>query len=215
MINVDILCTDSRHPVVSYLGGIRVENAKVLIAHDISSLKGGDFLFLVSCTEIVKPEICSLYDHALVLHASDLPAGRGWSPHVWAILNGATEITVTLLEADSPVDSGRVWRKEAVQIPSTALYDQINDVLFKSEIRLIEYAIKYRDEVKPNEQGGEAMAAQRYNRKRTPEDSRIDPKQTIEDQFNLLRVCDPIRYPAFFEIDQQKYTISIARYDEQ
>ena len=34
--------------------------------------------------------------------------------------------------------------------------------------------------------------------KRTPADSEIDPGKSILEQFNLLRIVDSERYPAFF-----------------
>jgi methionyl-tRNA formyltransferase len=59
------------------------------------------------------------YDSSLVLHASDLPAGRGWSPHIWAITNGAESVTLSLLEAEDQVDSGRIWKKMIRRDPET------------------------------------------------------------------------------------------------
>ena len=66
----------------------------------------GDILFLVSCSEIVKKDIRMKFRHTLVLHASSLPKGRGWSPHIWEILNGADQIVISLLEAEDKIDSG-------------------------------------------------------------------------------------------------------------
>jgi methionyl-tRNA formyltransferase len=53
-----------------------------------------------------------------------------------------------------------------------------------------------------------------YYRKRTPADSKLDPERSIKEQFNILRVSDPDRYPAFFIMNGQKYTIRLEKSDE-
>ena len=45
--------------------------------------------------------------------------------------------------------------------------------------------------------------------RRGPADSRIDPHQSIADQFNLLRVVDNDTYPAFFELNGSTYRLQI------
>ena len=67
--------------------------------------------FLISFLHIVKKEIRHRFKHTLVIHASDLPVGKGWSPHIWEILKGNNKITVSLLEAEDKVDSGNIWKK--------------------------------------------------------------------------------------------------------
>ena len=44
------------------------------------SVRPGDILFLISCSERIGDAYRQKYRHVLVLHASDLPKGRGWSP---------------------------------------------------------------------------------------------------------------------------------------
>ena len=48
-----------------------------------------------------------------------------------------------------------------------------------------------------------------YNRKRYPNDSEININKSIKSQFNLLRICDNERYPAFFYYKKQKYIFKI------
>ena len=51
-----------------------------------------------------------------------------------------------------------------------------------------------------------------YYPKRKPEDSRLDFYKPLSDQFNLLRVCDNERYPAFFEWKGSRYMIRISKF---
>lgn len=203
-MKITIICSDYSHPVYDRL--YKWKNEMLLKDHDVdivknpSELTSGDILFLISCSDIVKnPD----YKHCLVIHASDLPEGRGWSPMIWDILEGKNNITISMIEASEPVDSGRILKKEIIHFEGHELYNELNDKLFDCEIRLMDYAVS--NELSFVEQCGKST----YYRKRTPEDSRIDIEKPLVDQFNLLRVCDPDRYPAFFDYMGHRYKIKI------
>lgn len=213
-MRISFLCSDELHPVNDYLlKWIKTHsNHNCELVRKKNELSGGDILFLISCSEIVKPEDRSAYQASLVLHASDLPQGRGWSPHIWKILEGADEITLSLLEAEDKVDSGRIWYKLPFTVPKNALWDEINERLFDAELKLISLAVDNFANVTPYSQNLEIEAS--YFPRRTPEDSRIDPSQSLDSQFDKLRVCDPNRFPAFFEARGKKYKIILEKYDE-
>ena len=94
-----------------------------------------------------------------------------------------------------------------MRIESTALYDEINARLFAVEIELMSWALEHCDRAQPRPQAGEPS----YYRRRVPADSRIDPERPLVESFDLLRVADPERYPAFFEHRGQKYRIRIEK----
>lgn len=175
--------------------------------------RGGDILFLISSSEIVAAEDRALYKACLVLHASDLPKGRGWSPHIWEISRGAESITLSLLEAEDKVDTGRLWKKIYIPVPRYMLWNEINHLLFTAEVDLIKFAIDHFDTVEPIPQSTELEPT--YYSRRAPDNSKIDPNKSIVDQFDLLRVCDPIRFPAFFEHLGHRYVLKIERIDEK
>jgi methionyl-tRNA formyltransferase len=129
------------------------------------------------------------------------------SPHVWDILGGANELVVTLLDAREPVDSGDIWSQRRVTLRGEELYDEINAALFDAEIDLMSWAIFNCDRSRPRPQSGEPS----FYRRRKPEDSRIDPNRSIAEQFDVLRVADPDRYPAFMDHRGRRYKISIER----
>ena len=186
---------------------------KVSICHTKHQLGSGDILFLVSCSEKVGVIDRAKFRHVLVLHASDLPRGRGWSPHVWEIISGSTEVTLSLIEASDVIDTGNVWNKVKIVIPKHFLWNEINDALFKAEIELINWAIDNLDKVNPSAQVSSEAAT--YWPKRTPQDSYIDINRSISEQFDILRVCDPNRFPAYFEIYGRKYKLRLEYYDEE
>ena len=118
---------------------------------------------------------------------------------------------VSLLEAAENIDTGRICKKTYLDISPTALYNEINDKLFNVETGLIEYAIENFEKLKFEKQVSENAT---YYRKRSPEDSEIDPSKTIKDQFNKIRISDPNRYPAFFYLNGAKYILKIEKEDE-
>jgi methionyl-tRNA formyltransferase len=178
-----------------------------------SELTGGDILLLVSCGEIISAKDRAPYGVCLVLHASDLPRGRGWSSHIWELAAGASHITLSLLEAEDKVDSGRIWQKVQIPVPPTALWDEINHLLFTAEMRLMDFALASYGRIQPQEQPKDVEPT--YYRQRTPQDSLIDPQQSLADQFDLIRVCDPYRFPAFFEYRGQRFALKLEKLNDE
>jgi methionyl-tRNA formyltransferase len=210
MRSVTILCTDPQHPIQPWLTQWMESQAgfaNVRIVHRSDEALGGDLLFLVSCHEIIREPVRRRYVHTLVLHASDLPHGKGMSPHVWQILEGKTEITVTLLEAVDELDAGDIWHQVQLPIPRTALHDDIHSLLFDAELHLMTWALEHMSTVRTRPQSG---VSTRY-RRRTPEDSRVELSSTLGEAFNQLRVADPNRYPAFLEVDGVRFKILLQR----
>jgi methionyl-tRNA formyltransferase len=186
----------------------RLSGHEVTLVGDKSQLPGGDLLFLVSCSQLINEGERRKYKNVFVLHAGNLPKDRGWSPHVWAIINGATEIHVCLIEASEPVDSGHVWLRERFGLKGHELLPEINQKLFAAEFALMNRAVNNLNQIIPEPQVGDPGP---YLRRRTPEDSRLDPQKTIAEQFDLLRVADPARYPAFMDFRGQRYLITIEK----
>lgn len=207
---VDIICSDINHPVYTHLDSWCVRERLYCTAKvrtDSHDLRGGDFLFLVSCHKLISAEDRARYRYTLVLHASDLPKGRGMSPHIWQVLEGASKINVSLLDAADEIDCGAIWMKKQIQLDGHELADEINEKLFTCELDLMSWAIRECDARKSKEQIGQPT----YYGRRTAEDSRIDPLKSIAEQFDLLRVSDTKRYPAFFEFKDHRYHIILEK----
>jgi len=214
-MKVTILCSDSCHPVYKHLLHWQRSNEskyKIEIFNSVSSIQeGGDILFLISCSEIVRQEVRDKFNYTLVLHASDLPQGRGWSPYIWDVLNGEKELTLSLLNAEDSVDTGDIWQKLTIPMDGLELYDEVNRKLFDAELQLMDWACKNIYTSKPVSQPDSESS---YHRKRTPEDSQVDIDRSIVSQFNLLRISDPDRYPAYIVVKGQKYKIRLEKVDD-
>ena len=182
--------------------------AEIEVVLSAAEARGGDYLFLISCAEIVKKDVRTRYRHTLVIHASDLPHGRGWSPVAWTVLSGDTIVTVSMLEAEDKVDTGAIWAQRCFELQGHELLQEINQHLFDMELELMEYAIDYGEAITPRPQ---ATVGSVYYERRKPSDSRIDPHKSIAEQFDLLRVSDDVRFPAFFEYRGYRYELRLIK----
>lgn len=214
-MKITLLCSDPSHPVNAHLLHWIERNRgdhSINLARTKKDLGGGDVLFMISYAEIISSLDRAAYCVSLVLHASDLPHGRGWSPHIWELIKGAEKITLSLLEAEDAVDSGRIWHQITLPIPKHALWDEINEQLFSAEIDLIDYAVKEFDMVIPFEQNQNIEPT--YYPRRTPDDSKIDPELSIATQFDLIRVCDKNRFPSYFYLHGHKYKLILEKMND-
>lgn len=205
-MKIQVLCSDPKHAVTPYLEKWCQKWSKsyeVELLTDSSLLMGGDLLFLISATEIIGIDVLNLYDSALVIHASDLPSGRGWSPLTWQILEGKREIVLSMFEAAEIVDSGDIWKKSVIGIPENSLFEEIVKTSALGTLELMDFAVENYSNVTAKAQVGEPT----YYRRRILQDSKVSHNQTIEEIFDLVRVCDPVRYPAHFSFRDRTYKI--------
>lgn len=216
-MRVSIICNDVSHPIMSHLETWKRDQESCSCQIDILSqsahLGSGDILFLVSCSEKIAHHARNRFKHVLVLHASDLPKGRGWSPYIWDILSGQDHIVLSLIEAEDQIDTGKIWQKICIPIPNNFFWDEINNALFQGEVSLMTWAVENYKTVIAIEQDHNVQPT--YWPKRTAQDSRLDANRTLADQFDLLRVCDPNRYPAFVEIRGRKYKLILEQMDDE
>ncbi len=177
--------------------------AELIDSHQL--IKNGDILILLSCEKILKNAFLELHKHNLVVHASRLPKGKGMSPLTWQILEGEKIIFLTLFEAAAKLDSGVIYEQMQIKFEGHELIDEMRDILNEGTLNLMIDFMKDYPDVSGIEQEGEES----FYPRRKPEDSRLDPAKTIEEQFNLLRIVDNERYPAFFKMFNQKYVLKI------
>ena len=61
----------------------------------------------------------------------------------------------------------------------------------------------------PRPEGRAQSGPSSWYGRRGPKQSQLDPDKTIAEQFDLLRVVDNDRYPAFFDLRGHRYTLKI------
>lgn len=176
-------------------------------AHDADDLHHGDLCFYLSYGRIVSQEKLGQFQNNLVVHASDLPEGRGWSPASWMILEGKNRIPITLIEALCEVDSGPIYDQIWLELDQTDLIDVWHSKLSEATASLVcsfvsNYPVSLQ---KKRDQQGQSS----FYERRRPLDSQLDATQPLNKQFNLLRIVDNESYPAFFQIHSSEFVLKI------
>lgn len=212
-MKITLLCDNKQSWIIPFMDEIadklRQLDYKVIKIYDHKDITKGDLLFILSCENIIPNKYLKLNDHNLVVHESDLPEGKGWSPLTWQVVEGEDEISITLFEAAEKIDSGEIYLQDTIKLDGTELNSELKHKQGKKTKELIlKFANKYPDINGKKQSGKETF----YLRRRS-EDSELDPDKTIREQFNLLRVVDNERYPAFFEMNGEKYILKIYKDD--
>ncbi|MBN4080856.1 UDP-2,4-diacetamido-2,4,6-trideoxy-beta-L-altropyranose hydrolase [Caldithrix abyssi] len=195
--------------VPSFIKKIEKSDHKVTWIHEIDEVPSGDICIMLGCGQIMGKNIRKRNKNTVVAHESALPKGKGWSPLTWQILEGENIIPISLLEAGDKIDSGEIYLQEQMIFEGHELIDEMRAVQAKYSFDLCEKFIKEYPVIlrKGKKQEGESTF---YNRRKL-KDSRLDPDKSIVEQFNLFRVVDNNRYPAFFHKNGYMYKLTIEK----
>jgi len=184
---------------------IKKKNYKIKFIYSANKLKKGDILFIIATNKILKEKSLSLHNLNLNIHPSKLPQGRGSAAVSWSILNNKSYFYITLHEAEKKADSGKIYIQEKVKVKAHELNVDIRRRQAIKTIEIINKFLTNRRKIRPIVQKGKVT----FLKKRLPKDSLIDINKTLKSQFNLLRVVDNNRYPAFFYNKNTKYILKI------
>ena len=188
---------------------VKKYDPEVSFIRSASELRKGDILFILSCDQILSEKQLSLHKNIIVVHASDLPKGRGWSPWTWQVEIGQDTIPLTLFEASQECDAGDYYLKDSIKLEGTELIDAIRREIAGKVIAMVgQYLNLYPMQAIP--QKGKAT----YYRKRKKEDNELSIQKSIKNQFNKMRVADNERYPLHFRIKGKKYVLKIYNAEE-
>lgn len=208
-LNIQILIDNPTSWVIPY--GQELVNLLIKEGHHVrlvsrgKEVEAGDILCLLGCEK--RFDALHLNKNNIVVHESDLPKGKGWSPVTWQVLEGVNDIPITLFEAVENIDAGPIYKQKHIHLKGNELIDEIKHLQGLATIALIrDFVEKY-----PNNIGIEQVGKSTYYERRSSIDSKLDIDQSIREQFNLLRVCDNERYPAFFELNGIHYQLKIEK----
>lgn len=188
---------------------LRVRGHEVAEVSSPQDIPQGDIAFYLSCEQIIRKDIRSRNKRNLVIHASALPQGKGWSPTTWKILEGKNEIPLTMFEAVDKVDAGEIYATGEILLQGHELIDEVRQ---KEGRAIVDMALTFVDQypqVTCRPQKGEES----FYAKRTPKDSELDPDKTLAELFDKLRVVDNERYPAFFIHRGHTYVLKVYKKD--
>jgi methionyl-tRNA formyltransferase len=165
--------------------------------------------FYLSCEKKITDDELKRNKHNIVVHPSDLPRGRGWSPLTWQVLEGKNRIPITLFEAVSKMDAGDYYYKDVIELEGHELLAEMKQKQAEATFRLVCRFLADYPNIKPIKQVGKET----YYERRTPEDTQLNINKTLISQFNMLRIADNKRYPAFFIVNSHRYVLKIEKVD--
>ncbi|MFD5626600.1 MULTISPECIES: methionyl-tRNA formyltransferase [unclassified Streptomyces] len=143
------------------------------------------------------PEIFDLPPHGtLNIHDSLLPAYAGFSPIIWALINGEERVGVTAHRMNGELDAGDVLIQRSVPVgpadTATDLFHRTVDLITPIVRESLDLIAAGEDRWQPQDR-----ARASFFHKRSIEDSRIDWSWPAEDLERLVRAqSDP--YPSAF-----------------
>ena len=189
---------------------IRSKKIKCNLFTDEKKIKKNNICFYLSCTKLTKNSTLRKSNYNIVVHASDLPKGRGHSPWVWNIIKGKNKIKLSAFEIykESKVpDSGLIYFKDKVKLNGSELLDEIREKLASKILDMCLKIIKKINKIKPKKQKGKPS----YFRRRKPDDQEIFLKKSLISQINILRTADNDKWPVHFFYKKKKYLLKISK----
>jgi len=183
----------------------KIQGSKLYYEHK-DLYESYDILFILGYHKIIENQYLKRNKHNIVIHESALPLGKGWAPMFWQILEGKNKIPFSMFEASNGVDNGDIYMQKSLQLNGYELNNELRDKQAKFTIDMcLDFINNYEKYKIPTKQKG----LESVYKKRGKEDSQIDINKTIKEQFNLLRIVDNEEYPAFFDIDGNRYILKI------
>jgi len=188
-----------------------IENSKLFYNHKNID-ESYEIVFILSYHNLIDEKYLKIHKHNIVIHASDLPHGKGWAPMFWQILEGKNEITFSMFEVNSGVDDGDIYMKKILKLNGYELNNELREKQATMIIDMcLEFITNYNNYKIPSKQEG----IESFYKKRTSKDSQINIEKSIKEEFNLLRIVDNDDYPAFFEIDGHRYILKIEKVKDE
>jgi methionyl-tRNA formyltransferase len=191
----------------NFVESLRAGGDEAELYRSYDKLPEGEVAMFLGCIHIASAEVLQRHRYNLVVHESELPRGRGFSPLSWQIIEGEHEIAICLLEAAVEADAGPVYMRDVMHFDGHELIDEMRQVQAERTIALCR---RFLGEDSPPRGLPQQGAASHYPRRR-PVDSALDPQKTLMAQFNLLRTVDNERYPAYFDLHGHRYYLTIRK----
>lgn len=158
---------------------------------------GADLFVVVAYGEIMKQPLLDLPKKGCInLHASLLPKYRGAAPIQFALLDGAKETGITIIEMVLKMDAGPMLAQEKIPIPKEMNCGELEDALCDLGGKTLLRVIKNYPEKKTEQDSNAAT----YVQKITPDKAKISWEKPAETLHNQIRAFSP-RPGAWCEVE--------------
>lgn len=146
-----------------------------------------DYIFFPHWSYIIPDNIWNNFE-CVVFHMTDLPFGRGGSPLQNLIVRGYKETKISAIRVVGELDAGPVYLKQDLLLKGSA-----EDIFYEASKIIFEKMMPYiiNNQPTPVQQIGEPVLFKR----RTPEQSRLEPKMASREIYDQIRMLDAEGYP--------------------
>lgn len=166
-----------------------------------------DLMFVVSWRYLIPMKVADrIRLGCVVFHDSLLPQYRGFSPTVWAMINGERCTGVTMFHLAEQVDAGDIIDQEMVSIGPHSDIQQVMNNVTNTYLGLLERNLAVIKEGQASRRPQDHSLAT-YTCKRMPEDAEIDWTASTNSIYNLIRAVTWPYTGAFTWYRQSKLTI--------
>ena len=168
-----------------------------------------DILLSVGFRYIIPKNIFSMFKYAINIHPSLLPKYKGAYSGYAIIENSESETGITAHFIDDGVDSGDIINQIRIPIKAYDTIDTLTNKLLDIEPGFVRDTIlkikqKSFQRIKQKTIDNEVI----YNKKRTPEDSLIDPNISLVELLPKIKSCSE-KYPSYFIMNGVKVKIRL------
>ena len=210
-LKITILTDNPNSWIIPYVNELKEE----LIQHKITHIYSTDDITEGDVMLILGSDLLTYHKSNVVVHPSKLPKGKGFSPLAWQIVEGSNNIPVTLFEAVRDVDAGDTYLVDYIKLEGYELNDEIKHKQGLITKKMVNEYIDCFIASGGNVEGIPQEGSGTFYPRRRQEASELDTSSSIVEQFNILRVVDNERYPAYFTHMGKKYIVKIYREDEK
>ena len=123
---------------------------------------------------------------------------------------GVTSVPICLFNANDNADTGSIIYRDSIVLKGNETYEEWRHLQGEKTLDLCRRFLNEPSPPQVTEQRGEPS----FYPRRTPRDSRLEPNRTIAEQFDLMRVADPEKYPAYFHHRGRRFAL-VLRPDER
>ncbi len=162
----------------------------------ISALRP-DLIVVVNFQQILKEELIGIPQKGCInTHAALLPKYRGRAPLNWALINGETQVGVTVHFIEKGIDTGDIIIQRSIDVQEEDYIDVVIEKIGDLYPTIVNEAV---DLLESGEFIGikQDLSKGNYFGKRNPEDGQINWNNDAKDIFNLIRAISR-PYPGAF-----------------
>ena len=176
------------------------KNFIVKTSYDLFKIKDQDIVFPLSYTKILSEDFLTSNKETIIAHPSKLPRDKGFAPLANQILRDKNFFYISLIKAEILVDTGRIYLQRKFKLNGTELSNEIREIQANNIFKMIDNFLT----IYPNNKSYIQKGVKTFNKRRKLKDSELDINKNIKEQFNLLRIVDNERYPAYFQYKKKK-----------